>query len=523
MTTIFRSQTEAQPVVRANPLHFTLGLALSALSGVMLLLAFPPYGLWPLAWFGLVPGLLAQFRLLPARRSSLASAIYSGVWLGPFLARLFGAGYGPIFQYLGVLIGLINFFTAKERIFHDQTRYRWFVAHGAINWVGFEMIRATFIPIIATTGFIGYTQATQAWLIQPVSVFSVYGLNLLIILVNYTLAQAIMVVLDRRAKIANTVPVDPGATRRWLLGTGAAMAGWVGLSLFIFLTQPDMPSVRVASVRPNLPMPAHQDTVNTDQVRFDAFAGQAREAAAQGAQIIYSPEMMFNFDPQQSFTQEFRDLAAQTGAYLFLTYTVSEEGQEWRNEAVMLSPSGEFSPVYGKYHTWLIGEPDTPSAGAFPVFSTSLGRLATLICHDANYTDVARRLARSGAQIIAAPYREFGGFGEQAWNNALFRAVENRTAVVISGVATVSGIINPDGSLVALDTDINGSRLTLIGDVTLGHGGAPYTILGDVLGWAALVGFVAFMVYPSVIARRLKKPAASEPKNKIQGVKNEQI
>ena len=171
--------------------------------------------------------------------------------------------------------------------------------------------------------------------------------------------------------------------------------------------------------------------------------------------------MMFNFDPQVEYTEQFRALAKETGAYLFITYTVAIEGQPWRNESVMLSPDGEFSQVYGKNHTWMIGEPPTPSAGVFPVYDTPLGKLAGLICHDANYTDIARKLTANGAQIIAAPYREFGGFGEQAWTNALFRAVENRTAVVISGVATVSGIINPDGSLVALDTDIE----RLAGDI----------------------------------------------------------
>jgi apolipoprotein N-acyltransferase len=155
----------------------------------------------------------------------------------------------------------------------------------------------------------------------------------------------------------------------------------------------------------------------------------------------------------------------------------------------------------------MIGEPDTASAGRFLVFDTPLGKLATMICHDANYTDIAQKLAANGAQLIAAPYREFGGFGEQAWTNTLFRAVENRTAVVTSGVATVSAIINPDGSLVALDTDINGSRLTLVGDVNLGSGRAPYTSLGDFLGWAALAGYLGFMVFQSIIERRAKKAA----------------
>ena len=509
MATISLTQKKDNVTTRATALRFALGIALSALSGGLFLLAFPPYGLWPLAWFGLVPALLAQYRLLPAKWTSLASTVYSAVWLGPFLARLFGTEAGPFFQYLGFLIAILNFFVSKDRKFHELTHFRWFILQGMLTWVGFEMIRASFIPLIATSAFIGYTQATQPWLIQPVSVFSVYGLNLVIILCNYALAQGAMVLLDRKWTAADVVPVDVRATRRWLMGLGVVLAAWVGLSLFILKTMPNMPTVRVASVRPDFPLPAHQDAVNTSQVRFDTFAEQAREAAAQGAKIIYTPEMMFNFDPQVEYTEQFRSLAKETGAYIFITYTVSIEGQPWRNESVMLSPEGTFSQVYGKNHTWMIGEPPTPSAGVFPVYDTPLGRLAGLICHDANYTDIARKLTANGAQIIAAPYREFGGFGEQAWTNALFRAVENRTAVVISGVATVSGIINPDGSLAALNTDIEGSRVTLVSDVTLGSGMAPYTSLGDILGWASLAGYIGFMVFQSIVERRAKKAVKS--------------
>lgn len=509
MATISETQIQGMALTRTNILRIGLGVALSALSGVMLLLAFPPYGLWPLAWFALVPGLLAQYRLMPAKWTSLASAIYSGLWLGPFLARLFGPGYGPVFQYLGVWIAILNFFLAKDRKFHQLTKYRWFIFQGVIAWVGFEMIRATFIPVIATSAFIGYTQARQAWVIQPVSIFSVYGLNLVIILFNYALAQGAMAWLDRKWTAADVVPVDAVSTRRWLAGTGVVLVVWIGLSLVILNSMPSMPKVRVASVRPNFPLPAHLDEVNTSQVRFDTFVEQAREAAAQGAQVIYTPEMMFNFDPQVEYTEQFRALAKETGAYIFITYSVSIEGQDWRNESVMLSPDGEFSQVYGKNHTWMIGEPPTPSAGVFPVYETRLGRLAAMICHDANYTDIARKLTTNGAQIIAAPYREFGGFGEQAWTNALFRAVENRVAVVVSGVATVSAIVNPDGSIVALNTDINGSRTTLVGDVTLGADNAPYTSVGDVLGWVMLAGYVFFMFYPSVVERQARKAAQS--------------
>lgn len=82
-------------------------------------------------------------------------------------------------------------------------------------------------------------------------------------------------------------------------------------------------------------------------------------------------------------------------------------------------------------------------------------------------------------------------------------------AAVVTGVSTVSALINPDGSLVALDTDLNGSRRMLVSDVSLGSGPTLYTALGDIPGWIALAGFVFFMFFQSMIERRARKAAAS--------------
>ena len=72
MSTISLGQKNDTAAAQVTGMRFALGIALSALSGVLFLLAFPPYGLWPLAWFGLVPALMAQYRLLPAKWTSLA-------------------------------------------------------------------------------------------------------------------------------------------------------------------------------------------------------------------------------------------------------------------------------------------------------------------------------------------------------------------------------------------------------------------------------------------------------------------
>ncbi len=486
--------------------RFILGLALSALSGGMLLLSFPPYGIWWLAWIGFVPSIFAQYRLFPPKWAHLGPATYALVWLGPYMMRLFGTEFGPFFTYLGVLIAVFIFLTNRERAFIERTGFRWMVLQGVFGWVGFEMVRATFIPLIATSAFIGYTQATQAWVIQPVSIFSVYGMNAVIMLVNFSLGLGLIAWYDRRQAAMQGASMR--LARNWLAVAGVVLAAWIGTSQVILNSAPeDAATVRVAALRSGFPAPAHHDDVYDSQARFEKFETQAFEAAAQGAQVLFTSEMMFNFDPQVEFTEEFRAVAAETNTYIFISYSVIKEGEPARNQAVLLSPEGTFSEPYNKTHI-PPGESYDLEGGVFPIFETPLGRLSSLICADGNYTDITRYITQNGAQIIAAPYREFPGFGEQLWQNVTFRAVENQTAMVVTGAASVAAIIDPYGRQVALDFDRNGSELTLVGDVKLGTGeGTIYTSLGDILGWVALAGLVGFMVYQAVDDGKAKKAA----------------
>ena len=123
-----------------------------------------------------------------------------------------------------MLIGILTYFMSSDRKFHEITGYRWFILQGVLAWVGFEMIRS-FIPFLGTMGFVANTQASQPWLIQPVSVFSIYGLGVMIMLVNYALAQGLFAALDRKCLPADAVPVDGRRTRRWVTGAAGPRAG----------------------------------------------------------------------------------------------------------------------------------------------------------------------------------------------------------------------------------------------------------------------------------------------------------
>jgi apolipoprotein N-acyltransferase len=124
-----------------------------------------------------------------------------------------------------------------------------------------------------------------------------------------------------------------------------------------------------------------------------------------------------------------------------------------------------------------------------------VGKLATMICFDADFTDVVRRLSRQGAQIIANPSLFGRSIAQMPHTQIVFRAIENHTAIVMADVAYNSAIVDPYGRMLKLAITPEGSPVTLIADVHVGAGNTLYSRLGDWPGWLCLVGFVFFVVF----------------------------
>jgi apolipoprotein N-acyltransferase len=484
-----------------------IGLALSALTTAMLILAFPPFNVWPLAFFCLVPMLVAQYRVLPFRLSYLAPVIGGDLWVWWFVTTLFGLSPQMLFiQLVPIACIVIDFTSAKgTRRFHEQTGYRWFVPSGAFTWVGFEMLRS-FVPLVRTYGFIAHTQHTQPWLIQPVSVLGMYALGLLIMLINYALAQGALALFDRRWQRGDLPRVGRRLVRGWLAGVGIALVAWVGISLAMVVSAPkDVPTIRVAAVRLDLSMPGHIDTAESQTSRLQSLSEQTRAAAQQGAQLVVWPELSVGFDPQVEHTAELRALAAETNAYLVIGYGRAT-GEESRNAAVTLTPAGEFLAISGKSH-FPPGEPRDPDAAKYPIYDLTLGQLATIICHDANFTETGRILARKGAELISVPTYEASipGLRRLFHVQTLFRALENRTATVAAG-NYFSAIVDPFGRIIAKQIVEPGEGAApLVADVSLGKHNALYSRLGEWVGWVALAGLIFFTVLPEVLKARAAK------------------
>ncbi|MCK5136993.1 MAG: hypothetical protein KAR19_14500 [Bacteroidales bacterium] len=484
--------------------RIAIGILVSILTAVMLILAFHPYNIWFLAFFAIIPMLIAQHRILPVKWSGLAPAIGIGGWLFVFLTAMFGNNpTGRVIQMVVVVLVILEIFIIPGlRRFHQQTNYRWFILHGIADWVGFEMIRS-FIPPINTHAFMAQTMYTQPLMLLPVSIFSIYGLGIVVMLTNFALAQGVLIRFDKKWRFDNTAPFTRRSTMIWLTTAGIVLISWIGISLIISSTAPDNEQIiRVAAVQHNYPQPGHQDPDELQKLRLQEFTEQIRDASNQGAQLIVMPELGLGFDPQVTYTNELQALASETNAYLLIGYGV-DDPRGWRNEMVLLTPEGDFMETYGKNHPTSPGEPPIITSGVYPVYDIDLGQVSTLICNDVHYTDVSRRLARNGAQLIAVPTLEGPGIALEQVAQSTLRAVENRVAVVKADVAYASAIIDPFGNIVALrNGSPDGEAFALVADVPLGTGTTFYNKTGDILGWLSLAGYIFFIILQWVTARR---------------------
>jgi apolipoprotein N-acyltransferase len=119
---------------------------------------------------------------------------------------------------------------------------------------------------------------------------------------------------------------------------------------------------------------------------------QSRRAASRGARLVVWREKSLGVDPQRDpVGAQLTTLARQEHIYLVVGYQVLT-AHDQRNEATVISPDGHYLGVYAKRHPAIMFADDRTSltAGAMPVYRTPLGRLATIICFDLDYTDTAR-------------------------------------------------------------------------------------------------------------------------------------
>ena len=161
----------------------------------------------------------------------------------------------------------------------------------------------------------------------------------------------------------------------------------------------------------------------------------ARDAAAQGAQIICFQELFYGpyfgiiedakyYEYAESIpgptTTRFQELANQLGIVIVLPIYEEAMPGVYYNTAVVIDADGENLGSYRKHH---IPNLDRfwekfyfrPGNLGYPVFTTKVGKVGVYICYDRHFPEGWRELGLNGAEIVFNPSATKPGLSNRLW------------------------------------------------------------------------------------------------------------
>jgi apolipoprotein N-acyltransferase len=320
-----------------------------------------------------------------------------------------------------------------------------------------------------------------------------YGLELLLLVVNYAIATAIIRRIDG-------APLPT----RLLAGVLAAAVAWTLLGAGLMGNSSH--TVRVAAIQTGT-AGFHGDAQMDERLRRDI--AQTRAAAAQGAKLAVWSEVGLPFDPTTSHTAELQAVARDSNIAISIGYGYDDAKGRHHNEVRLLTPDGKFSAPYGKDHPGTFAGDYSDTGGTYPVTHTSFAAIGTVICYDMDFTDTARKMTRNGARLIAASSSDVFAIADTHYTHLIFRAIENRVATVKGDKGYDSAVIDPWGRVLKHTTNPSGhGQRTVVADVPLGSGKSPFVSFGDWTGWLALLGTAGIVVGAKVTSRRRRSTGA---------------
>lgn len=188
---------------------------------------------------------------------------------------------------------------------------------------------------------------------------------------------------------------------------------------------------------------------------LDKHEGFARDAAAQGAQVVCFQELFYGpyfgitqdakyyayAEPAEGpIVQRFAALAKELGIVSVLPIYEEAMTGVYYNSAVVVDADGSIRGTYRKHH---IPHVDRfwekfyfrPGNLGYPVFETAVGRIGAYICYDRHFPEGWRELGLNGAEIVFNPNATKPGLSNRLWEieqpaaaaaNGYFVAAPNR-------------------------------------------------------------------------------------------------
>jgi apolipoprotein N-acyltransferase len=440
-------------------------------------------------------------------RFSRLSRAWSGVlwvWLANIVAAVFwvqesAIGFNAVVVAGAIALGALQTLPfLADRLLVGRLRPWMAVLTFPAGVAGAEFLITLLSPFGTAYGSLAVTQYGDLPLLQVTSITGLYGIGFLIAWFASTINRIWERPAWRSAMVYTAVLLTV------VLGGGARLA----------LTPSTSATVRVAGISPSLAViaeekaalnqitggragiaaaPASQVEPAMTAVENDLLASTRREVEA-GAKIVIWPE-------EDVKTQEANEPAAieaatnearRSGIYLEIGIGVySTTGPAFgRDEALLIDPHGNVLWTYQKAHPIPGSEPFKPGDGRVPVADTPYGRIANVICYDADFPD----MMRTRADIMLVPSHDWKEYGGSHTQKASLRAIEDGYSVVRQDSEGVSTAFDDQGHVLATTDYFTTGQQTMVAYVPTHGITTIYDRIGDTFVWLCLAAVVALAV-----------------------------
>lgn len=512
--------------ITVSPLKPVAAGVLAVLAGALLILPFRLEAFYPVAWFALVPLLIA------IRGQTLINASGLG-WLAGTTAHLIGVYWlvGTMVRFGGINpgISLVLFLFIAAAL---GTIYIPFVLacrllpavllDGSLRGALFIAAAFTAAEYIFPSVFpwrIGYSQIRIPDLVQIADITGVYGVTFIAALSSAVLYQLIIAV---RMK-TNRYPW-PAAVVLLILLAGSLGYGGVRLET-VRKTVAGAKKIRVALLQPNVPFDEKFDPELANQHNRELFQ-MSVQAAARHADLVIWPETGYRSPILGGSKRLDIPVSIPAGTYLYIGANVYDKvagGYNAHNSVLAVAADGSIVGRYDKHHLFPFGE-YLPLSDVFPILKKYSGPISNftagtgppvqkfpngiivgpLICYEDIFPGLSRRAVNDGARLLvnqtndawfghtAAPYQHL--------QLARFRTIENRLSMIRATNSGVTAVVSPTGKLTRqLPTFRRGMIVT---DIALPEIKTFYTAYGDVFAVLCLVSVVISLGWREIKRRR---------------------
>ncbi len=413
---------------------------LAALSGLLLILSFPPFGYGLLGWLALVPLIIAVMSSPTWGMAGMCGLSTGIVFYSVSLSFLL-EGSGPMGLILANILSifLVVFVVLCWLIAKNIGLGRAFVFIPVV-WTAVEFFRSETRWYYFKFSWLslGYSQSPHNILIQICDIVGVYGLSFIMMVVNVLFAW---ILLQRMRK------------RYWAWGHIALVVIIFCVVLIYGQTRTGYQmSYQSDSSEADIPVAVVQEPIGNVDRYIKATLKSVNDR--QETLVVWPEACLQNALTRPEIRNLIEALVKDKKLYLvFGNLEPTEEVVRVHNYSVIFSPEGEEIGKYAKRVPVPFFETVVKPGKRWGIFDTRLGKMGLLICYESGFSYITRMLVKGKrrAEFLVVPTLDRGGWGGLLHKHHAsivpFRAVETRRPIVRSCAQGISMIVHPSGKI----------------------------------------------------------------------------